>query len=298
MGASQLISVPYALYAANSAAGPQGPAGVTGANGIAGPTGPAGPAGIDGIPGPTGATGSAGATGATGAGGGATGPTGAQGPQGVTGDTGAQGATGITGSTGVTGPAGGAGANGSTGPTGSIGATGQQGPTGATGATGLQGPNEFIAMIANDLPAGTDAGANTGGAWTTRQLNTIVYDPNSIVSLTGNQFTLGPGDYVIEASQTFYADINIQKSFRGRIYNITDNSTVVVSLNSRIHDQSGASASVACSTPPMFISLTTTKTFELQYYCQTADVNSRALGVAMNTGEVERYAYIYIRKRN
>lgn len=106
MGASQLISVPYALYAANSAVGPAGPKGATGAtgsNGVTGATGPTGTAGITGNAGPTGATG---ATGPSGAGGGATGPTGA------TGDTGIPGATGATGATGITGPTGPAGITG------------------------------------------------------------------------------------------------------------------------------------------------------------------------------------------
>ena len=43
VGTSQILSSPYALYAANSAPGPAGPTGATGAQGIAGPTGAAGP---------------------------------------------------------------------------------------------------------------------------------------------------------------------------------------------------------------------------------------------------------------
>ncbi len=85
MGATQLLSVPYALYAQS--------AGTAGATGPTGPTGPIGP---------TGANGATGATGATGTG--TPGATGATGPTGPTG-------TGTTGATGPTGP---------TGPTGSI----------------------------------------------------------------------------------------------------------------------------------------------------------------------------------
>jgi hypothetical protein len=98
-GSSQLLSVPFALYATNG-----GAAGPTGATGATGP-------GV-GATGPTGATGTGvtGATGATGAG--------------VTGATGGTGATGATGATGTTG----AGATGPTGPTGT-----------ATGAWGLTG---------------------------------------------------------------------------------------------------------------------------------------------------------------
>ncbi len=159
MGTSQLMSVPYALYAASSpsAAGPAGPTGPQGPQGVQGPqgsigvTGPqgiAGPQGVQGISGARGVTGSTGATGATGATGpigltGATGATGA-GEQGVTGSTGPTGpAGGATGPTGFTGPTGatgsGAGPTGPTGPTGAQGISGSRGVTGSTGATGAQG---------------------------------------------------------------------------------------------------------------------------------------------------------------
>ena len=142
MAITQLVSVPYALYAASAGggAGTAGPTGPTGANGSTGATGNAGTTGPNGATGNIGLTG---ATGATGANGGATGATGATGSDGVTGANG----TGITGATGATGTAGatGIGATGATGQpgaTGATGATGQNGidgPTGATGATGATG---------------------------------------------------------------------------------------------------------------------------------------------------------------
>jgi hypothetical protein len=108
MGTSQLVSVPYALFASNSAAGPQGP---TGAQGTIGPTGVTGPTGIVGAIG-------------------ATGPTGVNGNDGMNGATGAAGSPGTNGSTGATG---------ATGPPG----MGLVGATGATGATGPQGSSVF-----------------------------------------------------------------------------------------------------------------------------------------------------------
>jgi hypothetical protein len=69
MGATQLLSVPFALYSAN---GTPGPAGATGAQGPAGPTGATGPQGAQGPAGATGATGAQGPQGTQGA----------QGPQG------------------------------------------------------------------------------------------------------------------------------------------------------------------------------------------------------------------------
>jgi hypothetical protein len=116
MGTTQLLTVPFAMYAAN--------AGTSGTTGATGPTGPTGAVGTNGATGPTGPTG-VGTTGATG-------PTGANGPTG----TGA-GPTGPTGPTGSVGPTGsGVGPTGPTGPTGTAGINGATGPTGADGATG------------------------------------------------------------------------------------------------------------------------------------------------------------------
>jgi hypothetical protein len=89
-GTSQLMSVPYALYAKTSGngAGAQGPAGADGIDGTNGAVGAQGPAGTNGIDGATGAQGPAGADGTNGIDGvdgtngidGAAGATGAQGP--------------------------------------------------------------------------------------------------------------------------------------------------------------------------------------------------------------------------
>ncbi len=90
MGTQQLMSVPFALYAANGQVGPQGPAG---------PTGPQGPAGMDGAAGAIGPQGEQGSMGLTGPAGPA-GATGQQGPIGLTGPAGPQGEQGIQGEIG------------------------------------------------------------------------------------------------------------------------------------------------------------------------------------------------------
>ena len=141
MGTSQLMSVPYALYAKTSGngAGPQGPAGPAGADGqdgvdgLDGATGPAGPQGPQGLPGNDGADGLDGATGLTG-------PQGIQGPAGADGIDGAIGATGpagVDGNDGATGPAGADGNDGATGPAGADGDAGATGPAGADGQGGV-----------------------------------------------------------------------------------------------------------------------------------------------------------------
>ncbi len=187
LGTNQLLSVPYALYAASGNTGPQGPAG---------PQGPQGSAGINGSNGSNGYTslinnttepvglncpfggiklefgidynsnlfldpsevtpsltqyicnGPIGNTGATGP----------QGPPGLTGPAGPQGPQGpqgIPGSTGATGPQG---PIGLTGPAGPTGATGAAGPQGTAGATGPQGP------IGLTGPAGPTGSTGATGA--------------------------------------------------------------------------------------------------------------------------------------
>ncbi|MBK8657896.1 MAG: collagen-like protein [Bacteroidetes bacterium] len=155
-GNSQLLSVPYALYAANGgggggATGPTGPQGPAGANGAQGPqgiqgvTGPTGPTGLQGSGGgPTGPTGPQGIQGPAGSAGPA-GPTGNPGTNGTNGTNGATGATGPTGPTGVTGAGGGA--TGPTGPQGVAGTNGTNGPTGPTGPTGPAGSGSLSGTV-------------------------------------------------------------------------------------------------------------------------------------------------------
>ncbi len=153
MGTSQLLSVPYALYAKSSgsggggstgATGPTGPQGLRGSTGSVGPKGPTGGTGATGATGLAGATGAKGDTGAQGVQGsngatGAKGDTGPVGPQGNTGANGLDGQNGLNGITGATGDTGPRGLQGVTGPTGDTGAQGDKGDTGATGEKGATG---------------------------------------------------------------------------------------------------------------------------------------------------------------
>ncbi len=75
MGTAQLLTVPYAFYAAKSGTG--GGGGATGPTGPTGTTGPTGSSGVNGVTGPQGLQGTTGNTGPTGA----TGPTGTIGSQ-------------------------------------------------------------------------------------------------------------------------------------------------------------------------------------------------------------------------
>jgi hypothetical protein len=179
MGTSQLMSVPYALYAKTSGngQGPAGPQGIQGPAGIDGTNGTNGTNGIDGVDGATGLTGPAGADGTNGTNGtdGATGLTGPAGADGTNGTNGTDGATGLTGpagadgtngtngtdgATGLTGPAGANGTNGTNGDNGDQGIQGLQGIAGTNGDTGVTGDQGAAGATG---PAGADGTNGTNG---------------------------------------------------------------------------------------------------------------------------------------
>jgi Collagen triple helix repeat (20 copies) len=141
IGNTEMLSVPYALYAVNGKPGVPGPPNVLNIGTVSSaPNGsiasatitgtspsqtlnltlPAGPQGIQGVQGATGVKGDVGPTGPTGA-------TGMQGPKGDVGGTGPAGVTGLQGIQGIPGPIGPSG-----GPAGPPGPAGIDGPTGKT----------------------------------------------------------------------------------------------------------------------------------------------------------------------
>ncbi len=205
MGTSQLVSVPYALFAANSAAGPTGATGTPGPSGSIGATGAQGATGLQGIQGNNGPTGVAGATGLQGLTGpaGATGAAGVQGSTGLNGNpglpgvTGAVGATGIAGAIGLQGPTGASGNNGTIGLQGATGADGNPGATGITGATGvagsigLQGPTGSVGNQGITGAAGITGNDGATGAVGATGL-TGAQGPTGPVGTTGSNGVQGP----------------------------------------------------------------------------------------------------------
>ena len=81
---------------------------------------------------------------------------------------------------------------------------------------GDAGPLQW-AIIMDSKTAGTNGGTFTTGAWRTRDLNTEKYDPNTLVAISSNQFTLIPGKYIAVAfAPAFQVDFHV-----ARIYNAT-----------------------------------------------------------------------------
>lgn len=116
------------------------------------------------------------------------------------------------------------------------------------------------AYIREEQTSGTNGGTFTSGAWQTRVLN-ILTDPSSIVTLSSNQFTIGSGTYMIDAS----APADFVNSHQARLQNITDSTTALTGTSSIC----GATAveELTFSRVAGIFTISGTKTFELQHQC-------------------------------
>jgi hypothetical protein len=224
-GTSQLLSVPYALYAETSGTpGPAGPQGIPGAQGPQGVQGPAGLTGPQGDPGPQGPIG-------------LTGPQGIPGPQGPAGITGPQGPQGAQGPIGLTGPQGDPGPQGIQGPAGLTGPQGDPGPQGIQGPAGLTGPQGDPGPQGIQGPAGLTGPQGDPGP----QGPTGLTGPQGPVGLTGPQGPTGPQGVVLTTG------------FSGAIGNIAGGSAAYVFAGPQatITVTSSTQKIVACGSAPM-----------------------------------------------
>lgn len=142
----------------------------------------------------------------------------------------------------------------------------------------LYAPPVKYARLSDVKSASTDGGTFTSGAWQTRTLNTEV-DADSIVTLSGNQFTLGAGTYRIAA----IAPACAVEVHQARLQNITDGTTTL--LGQSAYSRSPAFVQVNAVVVGEF-TIAGTKTFELQHRCHaTATTSGFGVGVAWGDNE-------------
>lgn len=145
-----------------------------------------------------------------------------------------------------------------------------------------------VAIIADVKSSGTDGGASVAGAWYGRDLNTKVSDPDGIVSIATNEFTLGAGTYWIEAKSNTHR-INGSQI---RIYNVTDSAVVVTGLN--VHGTSASQDSGATALVSGLVTIASSKAFAIEYRCETSR-STDGLGHALGWGD-EKYTEVTIVK--
>lgn len=150
-----------------------------------------------------------------------------------------------------------------------------------------QDPLTNIAIVEDQKAQNTGGGTFTNGADRTRVLNTEAYDPDGIVTLSSDQFTLAAGKYHIEWSAPAFK-VDQHQTF---LYNVTD--AAVVQRGSSEHTASGDGIQNR-SVGGAIVTITGSKAFEIRHRC-TSTQASTGLGNAANFG-TEVYTRVVIRR--
>jgi hypothetical protein len=136
-----------------------------------------------------------------------------------------------------------------------------------------------VAYLSDVKTSGSDAGASSGGVWQTRTLNTLVDNTGLVTSLSANQFTISKGVYMIEASAPAYT----ANRHKIRLFNVTDNGRALVGTAAFTNSADGVTTRSYLAGE---VSISTSKTFRIDHYIQTANA-SNGLGVnASNEDEI------------
>lgn len=146
----------------------------------------------------------------------------------------------------------------------------------------------IYAKLSETQAANTQGGTFTSGAWQTRTINTEDSDVDAIVSISGNQFTLASGTYIIRATApAFQVDNHI-----ARLYNITDASTTLTGTTEVTYS---ADTVMTSSSVTGRFTITAAKAFELQHKCTTTKATD-GFGAAANLGVSEVYSVVELWK--
>lgn len=159
--------------------------------------------------------------------------------------------------------------------------------------TASGGGSTSYAVIADQKAQNTAGGTSSAGAWNQRDLNTEIADPDGIVSISSNRFTLVSGTYDVWTETTFRGGASNSR-VRTRLYNFTDTTEVARSNNISYITSNNQGVSQINGAR---ISTDGTKAFQLDYYLSESGRSTDGLGAAMNvSGETEQYTRIFIRK--
>lgn len=142
--------------------------------------------------------------------------------------------------------------------------------------------NTVMVGIMKDVKsAGNDGGDFPKQTWVDRELNTLIGNANSRISLNSNKFTLQAGKYIIDAKSPSYdVDDNLL-----RLYNITDSSVETYGMVA--FSEKGDIATLI-----HYISISSSKQFKIQHRCEKKKDNY-GLGRATGFG-TEVYSVVKI----
>jgi len=145
-----------------------------------------------------------------------------------------------------------------------------------------------VAVIADEKYSGTHGGGSTTGSFLIRNLNTEISDPDGIVSIASNQFTLGAGTYHISWSAPAYGS----NEHQSQLYDITG-STPLEAGSSEYTETTGAHITRSCGS---FVhTITSNNVYEIRHRVASAQP-THGFGLACSFGQVNIYTYVVIQK--
>jgi len=150
-----------------------------------------------------------------------------------------------------------------------------------TDASGVS--SDFI-ILEDQKPDGTNGGTSSSGSWYDRVLNTEVVDTGNNCSLSSNQFTLTAGTYKIFATVPF----NRASGGSIRLYNVSDSSTEVLgTLFSSDYGQGTIKGK---------FTITSSKTFKIQYWINNSHDNYGLGSGNWSDGEINVFTRVFLEK--
>ena len=145
------------------------------------------------------------------------------------------------------------------------------------------------AIITHEKANNTHGSSISNANYATRELNTEVADPDGIVSISGNQFTLQAGSYLIDSMSIIHRGNQSQS----RLYNATD--STVVQYGMSVHSSDGNSGNVL-SPVVARVTIGSAKAFSIQ--SRVSNTDGENSGLANNFGNTQIYTIIKIFKEN
>ena len=146
------------------------------------------------------------------------------------------------------------------------------------------------AVICDEKFHNVGGGTFTAGAWRTRDLDTKITDPDNIVSIANNQFTLGAGSYLIEAESMAH---DVKRHIQ-RMYNVTDSS--IVGYGQPNYADPGGNGSGAARIVAR-VTITQNTAFEIHHRCEETKANN-GMGISndITSGIRNKYTIVKIFK--
>ena len=146
----------------------------------------------------------------------------------------------------------------------------------------LQAKAGVFAILEHQQPSGTSGGTPTANSWEIRKINTEVYDPNGIVTLSSFEFT-------VAAACMCYAEVFMYRTadYKCRIYNVTDGVVTKDGMSGYIRTAEGNPVWATVRAP-----LEAGKTYRIEANVDSAFA-THGLGYAVSHG-VEVYDRVFL----